>query len=74
MAHTRVITTNLKVMKDFTLHELSATEIATWNCHVNDSGKGIYGMILGRYLLIDLVLNLNSMIMSLMQMMELLKV
>ena len=42
------ITTNLEVKVDFTLPELSATKIVTWNCHVDESAKGIYGMILGR--------------------------
>ena len=31
----------------------------TWNCHVDDSSKGIYNIILGRYLLTELVLNLK---------------
>ena len=45
------ITTNLKVKINFNLLELSATNILTCNYHVNDSTKGIYYMILGRYLL-----------------------
>ena len=45
------ITTNSKVRIDFTLTEISATEIVMWNCHVDESSKGIYDMILGRDLL-----------------------
>ena len=30
-----------------------------WNCHVDDSTKGIHDMILGKDLLIPLVLNLE---------------
>ena len=41
------ITTNIKVKIYFTLPELSATEILTWNCYVDDSAKGRYDMILG---------------------------
>ena len=43
--------TDLKVKIDFTLPKLSAMEIVTWNCHVDDSDKVRYNMILGRYLL-----------------------
>ena len=53
------ITTNLKVKVDLTLPTLSATNIATWNCHVDDSAKGRYNMILGRDILKKLVLNLK---------------
>ena len=45
------ITTNLKVEVNFTLPELSATSFGTWKCHVDDSAKGRYDIILGRYLL-----------------------
>ena len=41
----------------FTLPELSATNIVTWNCYVGESTNGRYGIILGGYLLTDLVLN-----------------
>ena len=41
------ITTNLKVKVDFTLSELSATNVVTWKCHVYDSVKGRYYIILG---------------------------
>ena len=50
-------TTNLKVKIDFTLPELSATKIVTWNFHVDDYNKGRYGMILGRDLLTALLLS-----------------
>ena len=43
------ITTNLKFEVEFTLPELSATDVMTWKCHVDDSDKGRYYMILGRY-------------------------
>ena len=46
-----IITTNLKVQVDFTLPKPSMTDITTWKCHVDDSAKGRYNMILGRYLL-----------------------
>ena len=59
--HTQVgsITTNIKVKIDFTLPEIRATEIVTWNFHVDNCGKGRYDMILGRYLLKVLGLNLK---------------
>ena len=45
------ITTNIKVKEDFTLTALSAMNVGTWKCHVDDSAQGRYDMILGRYLL-----------------------
>ena len=36
----RNITTNLKFNVYFTLHALSATDVVTWNCHVDKSAKG----------------------------------
>ena len=42
------ITTNLKVKIDFTLPALSATNLVTWNFHVDESAKGRCDMILGR--------------------------
>ena len=53
------ITTNKEFKIDFTLPELSATKIVTWNCHVNVSDTGKYDMILGRDLLTVLELNIN---------------
>ena len=53
------ITTNLKVKIDFTLPVLSTTNVVTWNFHVDDSTKGRYNIILGRYLLKELGLNLK---------------
>ena len=46
------ISTNLKVKVNFTLPELSATNLVTWKYNVDDSAKGRYNMILGKYLLI----------------------
>ena len=53
------ITTNLKVKVDFTLPALSATNAVTWNCHVDDSAKGRYDIILGRHIFKELGLNLK---------------
>ena len=53
------ITTNLKVKIYFTIPELSATKIVMWNCHVDNSAKVRYYMILGRYLLTALGSNPN---------------
>ena len=44
------ITTQSKVEIYFTLHELSATKIVTWNCHVYDSAKGRNDTIVGGYI------------------------
>ena len=48
------ITTNLKVKVDFTLPSISATNIVTQKCHLDDSAKGRYDMISGQYLLTEL--------------------
>ena len=50
---------NLKVEVDFTLPVLSATNVVTWKCHVDDSAKGRYDMILGRDISTELWLNLK---------------
>ena len=42
------ITTNLEVKIDFTLPALSATNVVTWNFHVDDSTKVGYDMIPGK--------------------------
>ena len=55
----RSITSNSKVKIEFNLPELSAAKIVTWNCHVDDSAKGRYDMILSRYLRTELGLNLQ---------------
>ena len=53
------ITSNLKVKLYFTLPALSATNIVTCKCHVDDSAKVRCDMILGRYLLTELGLYLK---------------
>ena len=52
------IITNIKVRIDFTLPELSAT-IVTWYYHVDEPAKDRYYMILGRYLLTALGVNIE---------------
>ena len=44
---------------DFNLPSLSATNVMTWKCHVDESAKGRYDMILGRDILTELVSNLK---------------
>ena len=56
------ITTNIKVEIDFTLTELSATNVMTWRFHVGDSAKDRYAMILGRDPLKELGLHLSYLI------------
>ena len=56
----RNITINLKVKVYFILPALSATNVVTWKCHVDDSAKGRYNMILGRDILTELGFNLKS--------------
>ena len=50
--HTQAVnpTTNLKVKIYFTLPKFSATKIVMWGCHLDYSAKGIYFIILGRYI------------------------
>ena len=52
-------TTSNKVNVDLCLPDFSATKIVKWKCHVDESTSGIYDMILGRYLLTALVLDLK---------------
>ena len=66
------IATNVKFEVDFTLLGLSAMNILTCQWHTNESAKGRYDRILGRYLWTELWLNLNSLIVSLKQIMEIL--
>ena len=53
------ITTNIRVKIYITLPELSAEKIMAWYCHVNDSYKGRYYMVLGKDILTALGLNLK---------------
>ena len=50
----------MKIKIDFTLPEFSETKIVVWKCHVYYFAKCGWDMILGRYLLTSLVLNLNT--------------
>ena len=52
------ITTHFRFKMYFTLYALSVTNFVTWKFHVDYSAKGGYDMILGRYLLTELGLNL----------------
>ena len=51
-------TTNFKVKTYFALPTHSETYVLTWKFYVDDSYKNRYDIILGRYLLTGLVLNL----------------
>ena len=53
------INNNIKVELNFNSPELSATNVVTWNSHVDKSAKGRYDMILGRDILTYLGLNLK---------------
>ena len=57
--HAGSITTNFKVNIYFTLPGLSATDVLPWKCYVDDSAKGRYDIIVGRYIWTELVLNLK---------------
>ena len=67
------ITTNIKVEIDFTLTELSATNVVTRKFHLGESAKGRYAMILGRDILKELGLHLNDLMTLSNQMVDLLK-
>ena len=45
------ITTNFKIKVYFTLPALSVMNVVAWKCHVDDSERGMYDIILGRDLL-----------------------
>ena len=49
----------IKINIEFTLPEISATNVVTFNCHMNDFARGRYYMILGRDILTALGLNLK---------------
>ena len=51
--------TSKKVNLEFSLPEFSATKIVTWKCHVYESTNGRYDMILGKYLVNVLALDLK---------------
>ena len=55
----KTITTNIGFSMNLTLLALSVTNVVTWNCNVDDSAKGRYDIILGRYILTTLGLNFN---------------
>ena len=57
--YARNITTNFKFQVYVTLPALSATNAVIWKCHVDDSSRDMYDMILGSDMLTDLVLNLK---------------
>ena len=46
--------TNIKVEVKFTLPKVSVKIVVTWKCHVDESTKGRYDMILGKYVLTKL--------------------
>ena len=53
------ITNNLKIKVDFTLPTIIVKNIVTWTCHLDDSDKGRWDIILGTNILTELVLNLK---------------
>ena len=55
----RKFTTSKKVNVDFCLPEFSATKIVTWKYHVDKYTNGRYDIILGRYLLTALGLDIK---------------
>ena len=54
-----IISTDLKVRIDFNLPEYSVKKIMKWECHMDDFSNGRFDMILDRYLLTELVLNIK---------------
>ena len=53
------ITTNPNIKVDFILPALISMNTVTWKCHVDESAKGGYYMILGQDILTQLGLNLK---------------
>ena len=52
-------TKSKKVNVEFYLPEFGATKIVTWKCHIAKSKNSMYDMILGRYLLTTLGLDIK---------------
>ena len=61
LRHTQAvnITNNIKVKVYFSLPALRATNVVMWKCHVDNSAKGRYNIILEWYLWSELELNLK---------------
>ena len=53
------ITAYIKLAVGFILPGLSPEHVVTWNCHVDESTKGRYNMIIRRDLLTELGSNLK---------------
>ena len=53
------ITSDLKFKLDFALPALSTENVVTCKCYADDSAEGRYDIILGRYILTELGLNLK---------------
>ena len=53
------ITTNSRVRIDFAWPELSVMKIVMWKCHVDDSNKARYDIVLGVDILTEMGLNLK---------------
>ena len=54
------ITNHLKIKVDFTLPTIIVKNIVTWTCHLDDSDKGRYNLILVQDMLTELELNIKS--------------
>ena len=59
--HTQAVNiiTNISIKVYFTLPALSVTNVVTCKCHLGESTKGRYDMILWRDIFLELVLNLK---------------
>ena len=53
------ITNNHKVKVDFAVPALTVTNVVTWKCHEDNCAKGMYDIILGQDIIIELGLNLK---------------